>query len=218
MPAMTATAKKGLAVFSLFVIGAVALAGVFALQRDSGMPDDLRGIAFANPAQLQGVALAGAKGAITFPATAQSRWILLALGYTHCPDICPFMLGNLAEVEAELRGRLDSTEMPQFVFLSVDPARDTTALLAEYVAYFSDSFVGLTGPRQAIDRVAKQLGAFYRYGPKDSDGAYGVDHSAEIFLIDPYGRLFGRFQPPLDPQETALKFESARQFFQQTKT
>lgn len=215
---MPVARKTGLTCLALVLICGIAVAGNLALRRGGGLPDELRDIALVEPALIHAVALADAKGAVSFPDPVANRWTLLALGYTYCPDICPFMLGNLAELEAHMKDRLGKPDMPRFVFLSVDPSRDSTAHLAEYVSYFSDDFEGLTGPKNEIDRITSQLGAFYRLGPKNSDGDYGVDHSAEVFLIDPKGRLFGKFQPPLDPQETAEKFESARKFFDQSKT
>ncbi|MEX2615458.1 MAG: SCO family protein [Alphaproteobacteria bacterium] len=215
---MPAAGKTLLLVAALILIGGVAIAGSVVLQRDGGIPDELADIALAAPVPIDAVSLADANGSVVVPATAREKWTLLALGFTHCPDVCPFMLGNLAEVENRMRERLGPAQQPQFVFLSVDPARDTPALLAEYVAFFSDDFVGLTGPKSEIDRITKQLSAFYRLGPKDSDGDYGVDHSAEIFLIDPKGRLFGKFQPPLDPDDTTTKFEKALRFFEQSET
>ncbi|MDA0663790.1 MAG: SCO family protein [Proteobacteria bacterium] len=215
---MPAARKTGLLVAALLLIGGVAIAGSVALQRGSGVPGDLADIALAAPVPLAGVTLADAKGPVAFPAGPRGKWTLLALGYTHCPDVCPFMLGNLAEVETRMKERLDPAQQPQFVFISVDPDRDTPALLGEYVGFFSDDFRGMTGPKSEIDRVTEQLGAFYRLGGRDSDGDYGVDHSAEIYLIDPKGRLFGKFRPPLDPDDTAAKFESAQRFFEKTDT
>jgi len=215
---MAAARKTGLAGVALLLVGGIAVAGSLALQPDAGLPDDLRDFALAEPAQLQTVTLADGKGAVAFPGDADNRWTLLAMGFTHCPDICPFMLTNLAEVESQMKGHLSAAELPRFVFLSVDPSRDTTTYLAEYVSHFSDDFLGITGPPPAIDQLTKELGAFYRLGPKDSDGDYTVDHSAEIFLIDPKGRLFGKFQPPLDPQETTVRFKNARRFYAQSNT
>lgn len=215
---MPAAGKTVLLVAALVLVGGIAIAGSVVLQRDGGIPDDLASIALAAPVPIDSVTLAGANGSVAFPATARGKWTLLALGYTHCPDVCPFMLGNLAEVENRMRARLGPAQQPQFVFLSVDPARDTPALLAEYVAFFSDDFVGLTGPKSEIDRVTRQLSAFYRLGHNDGDGQYGVDHSAEIYLIDPKGRLFGKFQPPLDPEDATTKFESMLRFFEEPQT
>lgn len=215
---MAARRKTGSIVIALLLLSGVAIAGSAVLQRGNGMPDALQDIVLASPVPLHAVTLANANGPVAFPAADQNKWTLLALGYTHCPDVCPFMLGNLAEVENRMKERLNPAQVPHFVFISVDPSRDTAALLGEYVTFFSDDLVGLSGPKTEIDRVMEQLGAFYRLGPQDSDGDYTVDHSAEIYLIDPLGRLYGKFQPPLDPEETTTLYESARQYFEQLET
>jgi protein SCO1/2 len=134
------------------------------------------------------------------------RWTFLTLGFTHCPDVCPTILGNLSAVRAELATALDGKAVPRMIFVSVDPARDDPAYLAGYVANFGAGLVGATGSKAAIDRLVRQLGAYYRLRRKDKDGFYGVDHSGEVYLIDPQVRLRARFIPILDPKRTVQDF------------
>jgi protein SCO1 len=90
--------------------------------------------------------------------------------------------------------------LPQVVFVSVDTKRDTPAQLAKYVPYFDPTFIGLTATDQAsIETVAKQFGAAVLITPTP-DGAYTVDHSAELFVLDPDGRLAALLSGPFTVQ------------------
>jgi len=108
-------------------------------------------------------------------------FLLLTFGYTHCPDICPTTLDKLAGVLQALagRGRLKA------LFVTVDPARDTPAVLADYVAAFDPRIIGLTGDEAAIAGVTR---AFRVHRAKAGEGAdYLMDHSPTIYLVGPDG-------------------------------
>lgn len=139
------------------------------------------------------------------------HWTFLTIGYTSCPDICPSILSNLASVRARMSQELVPAAIPKILFVSVDPGRDSPSYLADYVANFGKGFVGATGRRAVIDALVDQLGAFYRLGRKDRDGFYTVNHSGEIYLIDPDVRLHARFLPPLDPDRTLADFVALTQ-------
>ena len=115
--------------------------------------------------------------------------IIFLFGFTHCPNVCPTSLTNLAAV----RQKLDPEERKrvQILFLSVDPQRDTPATLKDYVPWFDSSIVGLTGSKQAIDRTVQEYGGSYEIVPGSSKDPkdYGVNHSAYTYLINPAGQL-----------------------------
>lgn len=207
-----------LSIIALLLAGGVTAAAGFALRGTSDLPKALRGIVLAAPIALDPVTLLSRGGEVSLPVAREGRWTLLTLGFTHCPDVCPFILGNLATVERRLKEALPDGVVPQVVFLSVDPDRDRPSHLADYVDYFSPGFLGLTGPRATIDRLVAQLGAFYRYGPQDASGAYTVTHSAEVYLLDPSGRLFARFAPPIDPDRMVGDFPRILSLHRETAT
>lgn len=128
----------------------------------------------------------------------QGRWSLILLGFTHCPDVCPFVLSNLAEVRSQLGLRVRPDNLPQVVFVAVDPERDRP-LLADYVGYFDPSFVGVTGSVEQLDRFVHGVDGFVRLGKPDADGGYEVQHSASVIVIGPDGRIHAKLSPPLDP-------------------
>jgi protein SCO1/2 len=126
-------------------------------------------------------------------ATLAGRWHLLFSGFTHCPDICP---GTLAQLDA-LQPRLTNKENLRTVFVSLDPGRDTPQLLGRYLGAFSTGFIGATGEKVQIDRLCASLGLGYVINP-GTVGAYTVDHSGALVLIDPQARIAAYFQPPFD--------------------
>ncbi|MFW5927118.1 MAG: SCO family protein [Wenzhouxiangella sp.] len=141
----------------------------------------------------------------------EGRWSLVFFGFTNCPDICPDTLALLARSMDELRG-MGREELPQVVFVSVDPARDQGEQLADYVAWFDEDFIGVTGSEDQLESLSRQLGAVYfRETPDEETGFYNVDHSASVLIIDPEARLFGRFAPPLAVEDiTADLFSLTR--------
>lgn len=132
----------------------------------------------------------------------QGRMSLLFFGFTNCPDICPDTLGVLARAMEKLDTmRVDA--MPQVVFVSVDPKRDAGSNMRDYVNYFDDRFRAVTGSDEALAALTGQVGVmFIRHSP-DESGYYAVDHSGMIVLVDPQGRMMGRFPPASDADAIA---------------
>ncbi len=117
---------------------------------------------------------------------------LVYFGYTHCPDVCPVTLLQLAQV-------VKSGVVPglRVVFISVDPARDTPTQLAQYVHAFDPDFIGLTGSAAMLSTVAGRIGvAFQRVDLPGGD--YSMDHSSTIFLMDARGHNVAVFNAPYD--------------------
>ena len=114
--------------------------------------------------------------------------VLLCFGFTRCPNICPTTLGNLAAVYRKLPP--EAQERTKVVFISVDE-RDSPASLKEYVPFFNERFLGLTGPPADIGTTARAYGAFFRKAPAvgSDKGDYLIDHSTYTHLIDPEGNL-----------------------------
>jgi len=115
----------------------------------------------------------------------RGKVVVIFFGYTHCPDVCPTTLGELAIVANEL-GK-DADHM-QVLFITVDPERDTPALLAKYAPAFNPDFLGLSGDADTTARTAKEFKVFYQKQPLPG-GGYSVDHSAGTYIYDAAGRL-----------------------------
>jgi len=126
----------------------------------------------------------------------RNHWSVLFFGYTSCPDVCPTTLTQLAQIKKTL-GDLPAERQPQFVFISVDPKRDTPTQLAGYLKFFDPSLVGLTGSQEHIDELTHALGVPVVYQPAEN-GGYSVDHAATLFVVDPKARLYAIFTPPFE--------------------
>lgn len=128
------------------------------------------------------------------------RHTLLFFGYTNCPDVCPVTLGVMREVVRRFKASPPAYPV-QFVFVSVDPERDSPRVLKDYLDYFASDFVGVSGTPQELEGFARALGVVYLPPVKGSGDSYLVDHSASVLLVDPAARLTGLFQPPLKPDQ-----------------
>ncbi len=115
----------------------------------------------------------------------KGKVVVVFFGFTHCPDVCPVTLGELAIVAREL-GK--DAERMQVLFITVDPERDTPAVLSKYVPAFDPAFLGLYGDPDATLKTVKEFKVFYQKQPV-SGGGYSVDHSAGTFIYDTAGRL-----------------------------
>lgn len=115
----------------------------------------------------------------------KGKVVAIFFGYTYCPDVCPTTMGELAMVMNELGKDADRV---QVLFITVDPERDTPALLSSYVPAFHPSFLGLYGDADATLRTAKEFKIFFQKQPLKG-GGYTVDHSAGTYIYDASGRL-----------------------------
>ncbi|MDE2154706.1 MAG: SCO family protein [Xanthomonadaceae bacterium] len=111
----------------------------------------------------------------------RGKVVLLYFGYTHCPDVCPLTLAHLHVVMQRLGKLADGARI---LFVSVDPARDTPAVLHAYVNAFDPRAVGLTGPASDIEALVKRYRASFTREPSTGDGNYEVSHSSAIYVFD----------------------------------
>jgi protein SCO1/2 len=116
----------------------------------------------------------------------KGKAVVLFFGYTHCPDVCPTTLADLAQAMKQLGPLADRV---QVLFVTVDPERDTPAVLAQYVPAFDPRFLGLRGDAAQTERVAKDFKIYYEKRAGKTPGEYSVDHSAQCYVFDPQGRL-----------------------------
>ncbi len=146
----------------------------------------------------------------------RSKWSFAFFGYTHCSDICPTSLSMLAQVIRKLEKDNTLNTLPQVVFVSVDPERDTPELLAEFVPYFHPDFIGVTGDPEQLLVLTRQLGTFFGKAPGDNADDYRVDHSAAMLLFDPDGNFHAVFGTPHDPGLIAQDFIAIKNYYEVT--
>lgn len=134
----------------------------------------------------------------------RGRWMLVYFGYTHCPDACPTALQDMANAVDALGP--DAARRVALLFITIDPERDTPALIQDYVSAFNAPITALSGTPEQIAAAAHAYRVYYAKHPRD-DGGYDMDHSSIIYLMDPAGKLVGNFthETPPDAITTKLK-------------
>jgi protein SCO1/2 len=140
-------------------------------------------------------------------------WTFLFFGYTHCPDVCPATLSQMTQLSRVLNKKMTDSPQPKFLFVSVDPGRDTVGVLKGYINYFDQQFIAATGTKQNIEAFEHQLGVNHHLGEKNPAGDYSVAHSAGIFLIDPHAQVVAKFTPPLSVKEVSLQYRDLVAYF-----
>lgn len=195
--------KRSLGIWLMLTGLALGLAGAVMLGRGLERPAPVGQAEL--PGSLPAFSL-GRQGGVFGNRELEGHWTLMTLGYTQCPDVCPTTLSLLKSLREQWPR--DGAEMPQVVMISVDPARDGLEMLGRYVAAFDPSFQGITGEESQLRELTRGLGGYYRRHDAQDPRHYSVDHSTDLYLIDPAGRLRGRFVQPLAPAELAREIRS----------
>lgn len=154
-------------------------------ERGSGKPSfkatDVTGADYG-----RGFTLVDHAGATRSLADWKGKVVVVFFGFTQCPDVCPTTLATMADVMKRLGPDADRV---QVLFVTVDPERDTQAVLAPYVTAFDPRFVGLYGDKEATSKAAREFKVFYQKVPGRTPDTYGIDHTAASYVIDAQGRL-----------------------------
>jgi len=166
----------------------------------------LRAVTLFSPArELPSFSLRQSDGTPLIPGELKGHWTLVFLGFTHCPDVCPTTLAQLAGAQKQWM-QLPEATRPRVLFVSVDPERDTPDAIGEYAHGFHRDTLAATADVPALESFAKSLSMVFAKVPAP-DGApadqYSMDHSASMAVLDPKGRLSGFITPPFDPKDIA---------------
>ena len=125
---------------------------------------------------------------------------LIFFGYTSCPDVCPMTLSEFMQIKAILE---DQADQVNFVYITVDPERDTVEKMSAYLENFDPEFIGLTGTIEELDPVWKSYGVYHEKVDTGSEAGYLVDHSASIYVVDKDGNLRLTFPYGMDVNQMA---------------
>ena len=163
---------------------------------------DFNGVVLDPPEPAPPLHLADAAGVPFDLAGEKGKVVLIFFGYTHCPDVCPTTLVDWRHASDSLGSRASEVK---FVFVSVDPERDTPAVVQRYAAHFAPTFIGVTGSRADIDATlaAWKLAAFRDGVPGAQDAAYTVSHPSQVFVVDREGQLRLMHRAGLTPTQIA---------------
>ena len=174
------------------------------LAKEKLMPAPL--VAFPEPKLLAKFVLVDDEKGVFDLKSLESRWSFIFFGFMYCPDICPTTLYDLSQVKQEIVAQGISESDIQFVFISVDPARDKAAQIQRYVQYFDPAFLGATGSIGQLYNLTRQLGAPFRAEQETATNVYDVAHSSAVYLVDPLGQYAGIINPPFVASEVAAQF------------
>jgi protein SCO1/2 len=170
----------------------------------SGEPPRLRGMQFSPADRAPALRLTDANGKVFDLAAEHGHPVLLYFGYTHCPDACPTAFNTIAEALDQLGSRRENI---QPLFITLDPERDTPAVLKEFTGAFQAGIVGLTGSPAQIEAVAKEYRIDYKKHPAPENNDYSIDHTSIIFLISPLGQPLSLFSHETPPDRMARRIK-----------
>ena len=193
---MTARTSQILLILAAFLTGLVVFTGVF-LYATGNLGGGTPGAsAIGGPFRLT-----DQNGKPITDADMKGRPFLVFFGYTHCPDVCPTTLFDVSEVLRALGKDADRTGA---LFITVDPVRDTPAVVKDYLSSFDPHLRGATGDRQAIDAAEKAYRVYAKKVPTTA-GDYTMDHTALVYLMDKQGRFVAPFSLKRRPEEAAAE-------------
>ena len=171
----------------------------------------LAGTSPAATAALGGVTIGGpftlvdGQGKTVTDRTFRGRFMLIYFGYTHCPDACPTTLNDISLALDKLSPAERARVVP--IFITVDPERDTQAIIGDYASAFGKEFVGLTGSKQAIRDAAAEYHVYAEKHPL-AHGDYAMDHSSIMYVMGPDGGFAGIINAGTKPADIAQRLKA----------
>jgi protein SCO1 len=191
---MTARSLRILLMSAAFLAGLVLCFGVVVIVTGRGSTPVAQVAAIGGPFQLT-----DQNGREITDKDLKGRPFLVFFGFTHCPDVCPTTLFEVSEI---LRALGPDADRARALFVTVDPDRDTPAVMKDYLSSFDPHLVGLTGDPAAVAAVAKAYRVYFKKVPLEPDG-YAMDHTAVIYLMDKEGRFVSPFSLKRTPEAAA---------------
>ena len=149
-------------------------------------PYELHGSEITTEVQAPAVNLTRADGSPFRISALKGKIVLLFFGFTSCPDVCPTTLADFKRVKADLGEKADQLA---FIFITVDPQRDTPEGAQAYAAGFDPQFIGLSGSETELEPVWQGYGVYRKITESGSAASYEVDHSSRVYLVDTTNRL-----------------------------
>lgn len=165
------------------------------------------GTALPTPREVAPFQLQSAPGGQAFTnAQLKGHWSMLFFGFTNCAMLCPTTLSTLNQFYGNLQSS-KVTQLPEVLFISIDPERDSLKRITQFVSSFNKNFRGATGSEKQLDTMTNDLNILYNKAIPNKSGDYQIDHSGTVLLIDPNGHLAAVFSPPLDPENLSKDYQ-----------
>jgi protein SCO1 len=138
----------------------------------------------------------------------KGHWTLMAFGFSHCGDVCPISLTELNKMYQKLQHDLPAGQLPQVVFISVDPARDTQAVLHNYIKNYNPSFIAASGTHDNLQIFVNDMGVYYSKKPNTAPNVYGMEHSSQLYLFNPDGKWIGIETFPFQAEQLTNNYQA----------
>ncbi len=193
---------RGARVAAGALMGLATAAGLVLILGGRPPAEPLRATVFPSPIPLPEFALSDADGRPFTRRSFEDRWSLVFFGFTNCPDICPATLQQLALARRRMAQALPADRLPEILFISVDPERDTAEAIAAYTGAFGDGVRAARGDLAELDKLTRSLGVYHARTPSE-EGGYTVEHSAAVIVIDDQAEYRAVFGPPHDVEAIA---------------
>lgn len=166
------------------------------------------GTAFDIPKEIRPFALQNAANGQPFTnESLKGHWTMLFFGFTNCASLCPTTLTTLNQFYTSLETD-HVNQLPQVVFISIDPERDTLTKIKAYVTSFNKNFNGATAEEAQIDKMTQELNILFSKANPNNDENYQIDHSGTVLVINPQGHLSALFSPPIDAKALAADYKT----------
>jgi protein SCO1/2 len=203
--------KKTYLIIGLVLI--VAFAGFYQFFAKQPLPEPESALIFPEPRVLAPFSLTDQHDKTFTERDLRGVWNFFFFGYTNCPDVCPATL-RLMQQAWEILDKQQKADNVRFIFVSVDPERDTPENLDKYVSYFNPKFLGLTGSELQISRLGEQFGVFYvKESGAGAPDNYLIEHTGSVMFVDPEGRYIANLSPPFTAETLANDILIAEQHY-----
>jgi protein SCO1/2 len=212
---MTVNPKLRIALFAIvaFVLG-LFLARALLAPREVPVPATVNATVLPQTRALPALDLVDQDGRPFTGVEFRNGWTFVFFGFTQCPDVCPTTLTLLAQTVKRLTD-LPFASQPRVLLISVDPERDTPAVLKPYVTFFDNGFKGATGSPAGIQAAATAFGVPFQKMPLPN-GGYTMDHAAGLFIVAPDGGIAAYSSPPHTAEGLASDYRQVLQYFEAT--
>ncbi len=123
----------------------------------------------------------------------KGHWSLFYFGDSYCTDLCPAAMGNIVRLYNRLAINPEIQQSLKFIFVSLDPLRDTPERLRSYVTGYHPGFTGVSGSEEAVEALAREFSIYYKQQEPDQEGNYRIDHGVTLSLVNPQGKIAAYF-------------------------
>lgn len=168
----------------------------------------IHGVYLLKPIEIKDFLLRDTQGKGFTKENLKGHWTMMYFGFTHCDMVCPATMGKLNKMYMILQKTIAKKDLPQVVFISIDPERDSLKKIYDYVSAFNSHFIGIKGSMESTIAIERDLHIVTSEQTNAQDNNYTLNHSAEILLVNPSAEIQAYFSYPQQPDYMAKDYQS----------